>query len=506
MELILYIISFLISAAPALFLTAPPVEDALGTLGAAAYLAGVDYGEFLVADGYYYKYGQALWYLPVYLCVKDPAIRYKVMLVVNSALDAFVPVIAYRISRRFLLLDKKDAVGVSVLAGLVPSMLLYCKYTWAEPALFLVIWVVAYLILELNADPGKSGLRCALLAWTCVYSFMAHQRGIVIVIAAALLLLIVRAVYGKWMVSRVIFLGNMVAALVMDRVCDYWLKQVVYRGVAPKHNTLATFLHPEIYRKIFSPDGQLVVGRTVLGWLCNYGVSGIGFALLGVVLSVVIVARIIRKGTHGELKGAGCNSLSLLGLWGMLLFSGAFALGIMFFFEGLYGYWDGTMVERCDHLVFGRYLESSLPLMLFLGLVCLLKENDKTVKKMVIGVGAAMAALIGFFAFGLAPAMEGVDSYVHSLMSMNYMFDMTGVTLTRDLITNLPMALMVAGGIAFVLYVLVCVLMINRNRMLAYCVMCAVFLFLYLHSFVDVILRIDYYGLTKYAVYYINSY
>ena len=53
----------MISVIPALFYTAPAFEDGLGTMATAAYLAGHDWSDFLVEDGYYYKYGQAFWYI-----------------------------------------------------------------------------------------------------------------------------------------------------------------------------------------------------------------------------------------------------------------------------------------------------------------------------------------------------------------------------------------------------------------------------------------------------------
>ena len=99
---LIYLAAFLLSAIPAMFLSAPFVEDSLGTMGAAAYLTGHDWGDFLVEKGFYYKYGQTLFYLPVFLLFHEPMMRYKALLVVNSVITAFIPVIIYRISTRHL--------------------------------------------------------------------------------------------------------------------------------------------------------------------------------------------------------------------------------------------------------------------------------------------------------------------------------------------------------------------------------------------------------------------
>ena len=149
---LIYLAAFLLSAIPAMFLSAPFVEDSLGTMGAAAYLTGHDWGDFLVEKGFYYKYGQTLFYLPVFLLFHEPVMRYKALLAVNSVITAFIPVIIYKISTRHLEMDKGDAVAVSFLAGCMPSALLYAKLTWAEPYHWLPWAPTTYTV----ASPGST--------------------------------------------------------------------------------------------------------------------------------------------------------------------------------------------------------------------------------------------------------------------------------------------------------------------------------------------------------------
>ena len=141
--ILIYAISFIISAVPALFLTAPPVEDCIGTIGTAAYLAGYDFRDFLVAEGFFYKYGQTIWYLPVFLLFNSAEVIYKGMLLINSAIDAFVPVMAYYIGIKIC--GKKrsnDIIIASILVGCLPEILLNTKYTWAEPVLIIMPWII----------------------------------------------------------------------------------------------------------------------------------------------------------------------------------------------------------------------------------------------------------------------------------------------------------------------------------------------------------------------------
>ena len=505
MEIILYFISFIISAFPALFLSAPPVEDALGTMGFAAYLTGYDFSEFLANDGFFYKYGQSIWYIPMYCLIKNPTVRYKAMLVLNSALDGFITVFAYRISLRYSQ-KKYESFAAALVTGLMPAVLLNSKYTWAEPVLMLTPWVVIMIMIKLSDYDKDAGagfkVQSGLLSWAAVYGFMSHQRGIVMVIATIMTVLIYRAVFGKRLVHGPIFAINLMAAILLDRFLNFWLRENVYLGIAPKYNTLASFLNPETYRKMFSLQGLKVLFATITGWLFNVSVSGLGITLLGLFAMIFAVFAVKKQALRKD--------TFVFSLFGTLLFMGSFLLGILFFFNDLYDYWVGVKVTRCDHLVFGRYLESSLSIIMFAGIFFLIFAKDakkKALKKTSILTLAFMIFAVTYYTLKIAPEMVNVDSYVHSLMPMNYIYDMDGVSLTRDMISNLPKALTVAGIIGIVSFVAVTGIMINKKQgafIFACTLLILIFGYVYVRSFSDIVLRIDRQALTTYAQYYLS--
>ncbi len=550
--ILIYLAAFLLSAIPALFLSAPFVEDSLGTMGAAAYLTGHDWGDFLVEKGFYYKYGQTLFYLPVFLLLHEPVMRYKALLAVNSVITAFIPVIIYKISTRHLEMDKGDAVAVSFLAGCMPSALMYAKLTWAEPVLFLVPWVLILNWLELaDTEAGlyrinvkeevagklhlyrkvpvarvrdcdlpsgdvlennqlvkRQGLISMLLAWICVYAFMSHQRGIVVVLGTVLFVILWAVRNRRVLVNPVVFGVNLVAAIVLDRVLDAWLKLYVYQGAKLKHNLLASFLDIEIYRKMFSAFGLKALFCSVTGWLFNSAVSGLGISLLGIAVCFAIFFGYKRIGSFFPEK------FRIICVFGLILYVGAFLLGLLFFFEGAYGYWDESMVTRCDHLVFGRYLESTLPVMMFVGLYTFTRlcGQERTSDRGVINVLYRLSDLVFvllilmtvFFGIVIFPVMEGVDSYVHSLMSMNVCFDMSSVTITQDIIPNLGNGIIIFAAISCALFALF--MLLTRKGMIkaVYALVGGLFLYIYMRSFFDILYRVDVNALTDYAQYYLT--
>ena len=521
----LYIIAFALSAIPAFFLSAPQVEDALGTMGAAAYLTGHDWGDILVEKGFFYKYGQTIYFLPIFLIIKNPAIRYKFLLMANSIVTAFIPVIIYKLSTKHLKMANEDAVFISLITGCMPGTLLYAKLTWAEPVLFLIPWLIILIVMELEGivaalqnvsssesdEPkgrllNKQRLLSALLAWVSVYAFMCHQRGIVIVLGTILFLIIFRISRRVQLIHPVLFIINLALAMILDRVFNALLKLYVYRGELLKYNLLSSFFDLEIYRKMFSAKGFPVLLKSIMGWLFNSAASGIGITLLGLVVCAMCGFGLKKKGLFSP-------KLQTISLLGSIFYFGSFLLGLLFFFETAYGYWYGTAVERSDHLVFGRYLESTLPIMLFIGFYALIRISQDTEiidsadrkNKLLTPLSASLfAALTIFFALVIAPVMSGVDSYVHSIMSMNICFDMTGVKLTRDVISNLPSALIIFGIISWLLYLFI-ILVFNKNRRrLAYLTICGLYLYIYFRSIADILYRVDSYSLTDYAQYYLT--
>ncbi|MBO5147023.1 MAG: hypothetical protein J6C19_16105 [Lachnospiraceae bacterium] len=493
----LYAVTFILSVIPALFYTAPAFEDGLGTMGTAAYLTGHDWSAFLAADGYYYKYGQALWYILPFALIDNAVIRYKVMLAVNSMLTSLIPLIVYRISCKYIRMEQKRAYLTALIVGWMPSILLYNKYTWAETNLMVLPWVILLLQCKLCFDRECCTFRkcfySALLALAAVYTFMSHQRGLVVVLAATITTFILWRL-RKNCISMTAYLAGLTAGLFSDRMLCAWQKAQVYAGAVMEHNTLADFLKPELYHKLLSWQGVLTLIKTGFGWLYHSVCSTFGLAFIGIVFMVLLVVRVFRRRTLD------C-AVEIVALQGILSFLGAFALGLLFFFESMYHYFDGTEVVRCDHLLFGRYLESTLPILLYMGLIYLINYQQG---KMIQWLSAAVhAGLVGFTAVFLLPRMQGVDCYVHSLAALNLFMDTSGITKTQEIIPNYSLALFAFGIFSLVIGVLIGIAR-RRNIRAAFLVIALVFLWIYIWNCYSVIGRIDGAQATVYAQYYLS--
>ena len=484
---------------PVFLLTAPFVEDSLGTMATAAYLTGHNWSVFLAEDGYFYKYGASIWYLLPFAVTDDPILRYRLILVVNGLLHLCMVWLCDRLLRR--LGQGKKALPIALLVGLLPSALLYSKLTWAEPVLFLIPWVVLHLLLSLNSgdlSPLRRKLFSALLALAAVYAYMSHQRGIVIVAATTLTVFIV-----NWKrkgrpkpVHFPFYTASLILALMADHFLTKWEKAAVFGGVELQHNTLSQILHSGLGRML-SPKGLAVLGKAIIGWLFHSGAATFGLAFVGLLVMVITLFSSLRK-------REAMQDRYVVSAFGVLCYFGAFALGLLFFFHYLYDYWTGVAVERCDRLIFGRYLESSLPLITIAGILSLERiSDDKSSRWVLVAAGSLLVFCTAFFAFFIAPNMQGADCYVHSLMALNLFLDTSNVTVTKDLIPNLPQAVSWFGLLSIGVFAAVYILR-RKGKRLAYGLIAVLFLLVYIRSMATILCRIDAAGLTVFAQYYLS--
>ncbi len=420
------------------------------------------------------------------------------MLVINSVLTAFIPVIAYRIAADYKLAERRDAFAISLLTGMLPATLLYNKYTWAEANLFIIPWLIVFLQTKLYMEGGtfsyrKKMIYSAGIALLSVYAFMSHQRGLIILIAATVMVFWIRHC-KKDSILLWMYLLVLVSGLVLDRVISVWQKANVYAGAVLRHNTLADFLKPEIYQKMFSAKGVEALFLPFVGWLYNCACSTFGIALVGLCFMSARCWKWIRK------KGSR-SALDVIAGEGILCFLGAFALGLLFFFQSSYGYFEGTDVQRCDHLFFGRYLESSIPILFYFGLIGLCNVQDT--RRVMNLTFMLQSGMFIFTTLRLLPRMNNVNCYVHSLMSMNLFMDTTNITKTLDIVSNYVPALFLFGVVSIIISLLFR-LFYSKNRRAAYTIIGCLFLWIYIWNSITVTGRIDSACATKYAQYYLS--
>ena len=171
------------------------MDDELGTQAIAAFFVGENWSSYM-SGGPYYGYGQALFYVPIYAIISDPAIRGMCVGVVNALITALIFPIAYVIFKRQLNFCVRHALIYAVFAAIFPSYTLYSKYMWNEVMLGLLPWLVLCVLLELSQNQKFCVCGSIMLAFLSVYAYAVHGRGI------ALFVVVCIVIIGVWVLQR----------------------------------------------------------------------------------------------------------------------------------------------------------------------------------------------------------------------------------------------------------------------------------------------------------------
>ena len=454
----------------ALKLNIPPVLDEVGILANSAYAAGYDWSETTYTmGGFYYKYGISLLYAPFLKAIDDPYILYKVLLSINVFLYAFVPVIAYTIQKKHLQMKRLVAVLFAIIVGAIPCCFIFQLYAKADSMLIVLPWVVLYLVMELSGTNSgrKKTVLSILLAAVSMYSYMVHTRGVVIIIALILTIVLAGVLNKKCVINIPAFLVTAAILLAVDK----WLSGLFYDGVygayGTAHASAESFEFSEL-KKIFTLPGLKTLGRLIIGWLftgmtATSGLLGVG-VLGGIIFGIKeFWIKIFKKKTVEIEKETESvrPSERILSIYSVLSMLGVFAMGILFFFPPVYKYLNVEAVVRSDRLIYERYMAAAFGPLVLYGLYLLYRGStnigQKAKRAVLIISGAAFAGIIALFMFECVEYIEGVQGNSRYIIGLSMFLKVSGGS-TNAIFPDMSQSLLKAGLLGFGLYILLAVL------------------------------------------------
>lgn len=370
--LILYLISFLMMAVMGSVLSISYIYDETGTVANAAYLAGYNWNDWVNSTGgYFYKYGQALFYFPIFKLVSNPYLIYKLMLLVNAVFVAWIPVISYKILRRHLHEENKvKCAGMSFCLAVIPATVLYSLYARADVMLISFAWIILYLLFETfeEESPKRRLLFSSLIAFLSVYMYMCHSRGIVFLIAIFIIVCIVRFILKDRGINFLAYLINLVFWIFVDNKLTHFFKSNIW-GSGNKKNTFEN-VNVDKYSNLFTAEGMETLLKNITGWLFNSFLGTFGFVLLGIVFSVVGIVYFVSKKENISKKEA------VLFLYALLVYFGTLAMSALFSFGSNYKFVTGVSVKRADRFLYSRYEAPIYAVLVFIALYYLFFKTD----------------------------------------------------------------------------------------------------------------------------------
>ncbi len=489
----------------ALQLNIPPVLDEVGTLANSAYMAGYDWTETVYTmGGFYYKYGISLLYAPFLKFIDDPYIVYKAMLSLNCLLYAFVPVMAYAILRKHLRKTRMYAVLVSAACAMIPSCFIFQLYAKADSILIVLPWVVLYLLMELNGtEKGKKKTLFSFsLSFICIFAYMVHTRGIVIIIAVILTLLIVGLISKKCLVNIPVFLGTMAVMLVADKLIGNVFYENVYGYYGTLHASAESFEFDYLL-KIFTAEGFGTMIKLITGWLFTGLTSTFGLIGIAVIGGIVWFIRDLRKkpwknmakrdraGLSGIEEGNGNdadddqieendNGERIFLVYAVLSFLGVFAMGILFFFPPVHRYLTEEALLRSDRLIYERYMAAAFGPAVMLGLHLVTKKlrDRKAVRMMLwvrISTAVLFAGVVTVFLLKVVKYIEGVKGNSRYLIGVSTFLQIENGS-TNAVMPDISHSLLLSALMGFGVFAVICIAsyFVNGSGRIKYTVCTAV--------------------------------
>ena len=374
-------------------MSGPVVEtDEAGYLGVASLLAR---GRGLIFEGspYHPGYGAALW--PVERLTSDPATLYRAALVLNALALAGLVVGVYLLTR-WLVNPGAWALrtAIAVVVGVYPPFLAYGNIA-IEINLFIPLCVFTAVAVAWAASHETAGrwAVAGLLAGAC---FVVHPEGGFVVVAALAIAGGARRPWAGRVRALVGVLAGIQAAavpgtLLISRVLRYQtyhllragalVGNAVAHGPVPATGTQSRgkAVVDALSRTGLVANHRALLGYEIAGQVWYLVIGSAGLAVIGALVAGRAAWRVYATGAGDPADFVGAFALPLVALC-VVFASDRFIVGP-----------NGT--GQADALLYGRYNDHVIAVVLVLGAVQLARLPTST-RRAVLGWGAAAAAVI----------------------------------------------------------------------------------------------------------------
>lgn len=176
--------------------------DEMGTIAGAAHFAGLDWSE-VISQGSYYGNGFSALLAPIFKLTDNPYLIYHLVNVVYSLIYLGIGFIIYHLTTIYFEIQNRWFACTAAIAG--SYLLAYRATTFSnEHPLTLIAWLTAWLLMSMvknDEDIRRKRRNTFLLVLLLAYSLTVHTRAVTYWIALAVLIVLYRWRYGKWIVS-----------------------------------------------------------------------------------------------------------------------------------------------------------------------------------------------------------------------------------------------------------------------------------------------------------------
>lgn len=294
---ILYAFSLVVNCLLTWSMELPAIyPEEITTAGTAAFFAGKDWSALLssmdCASGS--GYIQALFYTPIFYLFSTPYAIYKAMLVVNSLLISFIPVIVYHISVKLGVVRVRHKLMISITCGMYVSYIVSGKFIWGESISALLCWVMILCVFTAWDKKNKSTrfVMSMLLGFLFAVSYAADSQLLAVDVAILVTVLIAHFVFREKVLNIIAFTISTVVSFVAEQFVSNMLRERLSDG--------ETALS-------FSGSWETFFTSFFSG-IYSFMTSSLGMGAMAMALFAVLIFSLLREGIRKRVETPESNT------------------------------------------------------------------------------------------------------------------------------------------------------------------------------------------------------
>lgn len=329
--------------------------DEAGYWASAAHFAGKDW-HGITSVMSYFSYGVGL-FLSIFMRLGNtPVITYHMVMVCNAILVVLYYFFTYRICQYiFPMMERIYRVMICVACMMYSTFIMNSQMAWSEHYLAFLFGLEIYLLMNILKKPCF--MNCGLYMLSVCYSYMVHQRTIVVLLVSVVIIL--DLIYLKKISCKQVIWMTIIFAIMM--VIHFYIKNDIQYNVwnaldeqahAVKENDYSGRV--EILFFCIKSEGIKTIFRSFVGKIFYLMIATAGICIFA-------FKDFIDKGIS-LLKGKYLDDRERLTIYIFLLFTAIMLFNVLSNLE------DGISTALYSMLVYGRYMEWAVPIILLVGL------------------------------------------------------------------------------------------------------------------------------------------
>lgn len=319
----------------------------------------------------WYSYGYSIMLVPLIKFIHDPVTLYRAALVLNVVLTLAVYFMYIYILRYlFPKLKKAETAFASAAAVLYASYQAYSGIAFSEIALLFTFTASLFMLVRIMKKP--TCLNSACFGALSAYLFMIHNRAIGITAASAIVMAaaFLMKKIDKRQVS--VFFISLVSGLMLDRVICHFLSNYLWPEGKPSGNDTGSM--SKKFTDAFSSwdgikrVGSLIASQAFAGFAATFCISLFALWAMGrrIVSSAGSAAEGIKKKKKRQLART-VDERSYVLAFIFMAFVFTLIISAFFMFD----------FKRIDHVVYTRYYDIVMGVLIMCGLCFLLEADHK---------------------------------------------------------------------------------------------------------------------------------